>query len=281
LSAAGLETRGFKGPQTRKFVETIEIAPMRVVITGAAGKIGSELIAELLDRHDLCLIDLRSVNGRPSIICDLSRIPDGQRSPAEAKLWPEAFEGADVVVHLAAEIDPEAPWQSVLPNNVQATWNVIQTAARYAVPRIVFASSNWTVKALERRLAPRCYLPDGPKITSDTPPCPLTAYGLSKALGELSGRVFVDEGRLSSFVAVRIGNHYPPFSTAESQGLWIGVGDIRSLLRRCVEAEFTGFHIVYGVSAQRTAPYDLSHTRRLLSWDPRQSVIDLRPRPSP
>jgi NAD+ dependent glucose-6-phosphate dehydrogenase len=250
---------------------------MRVIITGAAGQIGSRLVEELSPSHDLGLIDIRPVKGRSSTIADLSVAPGGWRSWLKLKSgrWTEAFKGAQVVVHLAADIDPRASWESVLPNNIQGTWNVIQAAARHGVPRVVFASSNWAVKALERKMAPDCYLPNGPKITSDAPPCPVNAYGLSKALGELTGRMFVDGGGLSSFVGVRIGNHNPtPSKVRESRVLWIGFDDARSLLRRCVEAEFTGFHIVYGVSAQPVAPYDLSHTRRLLSWDPRQTAID-------
>jgi hypothetical protein len=77
---------------------------------------------------------------------------------------------------------------------------------------------------------------------------------------------------LQSFVAVRIG-FYGSTDLLHDEDLrrrWIGTHDIRTLLRRCVEAEFEGFHVVYGVSAQPTSPYDLSHTRRLLSWEPRE-----------
>jgi nucleoside-diphosphate-sugar epimerase len=210
------------------------------------------------------------------MIADLSRSPVVGRWRRRLGLkplsWSDAFEGAEVVIHLAANIQPLAPWEKMLPDNIQATWNVVEAAAKHRVPRVVFASSNWAVKALERKLAPDCYLPNGPKIGSDAPPNPITAYGLSKALGELAGRMFVDEKKLQSFVAVRIG-HYDPTPSADDEELrtrWIGSNDIRSLLRRCVEAEFGGFHVVYGVSAQPTVPYDLSHTRCLLSWQPQQ-----------
>jgi hypothetical protein len=88
--------------------------------------------------------------------------------------------------------------------------------------------------------------------------------------------MFVDEKKLQSFVAVRIGFYDPTLASEdvnnndEVRTRWIGTGDIRRLIRRCVEAEFGGFHVVYGVSAQPTVPYDLSHTRRLLSWEPRE-----------
>jgi nucleoside-diphosphate-sugar epimerase len=181
------------------------------------------------------------------------------------------FNGIDVVVHLAADSQVQATWTSVNRNNIQATWNVIEAAARCGVPRVVFASSNWAVKSMELRLAPDCYLPEGPKIDSDVLPCPRTAYGLSKAMGELTGRMLVDEGRLNSFIAVRIGWYglVPPKDQV-GRTRWIGPADIRSLFRRCVEVESQGFHVVYGVSAQPTSPYNLSYTQQLLSWEPKQ-----------
>jgi uronate dehydrogenase len=181
------------------------------------------------------------------------------------------FEGVEVVLHFAADPRPKASWGSIVPNNIQATFNVLQAASDHGVQRVVFASSNWAVKALERKLAPECYRPDGPKIVSATPPFPLTAYGLSKAFGELAGRMFVEEGNLETFVAVRIGRYQPqPPDDDIVRSRWIGVQDIRAVFRRCVEADLKGFHVVYGVSAQTTTPYDLSHTVQTLSWFPRQ-----------
>jgi hypothetical protein len=212
------------------------------------------------------------------MVADLARAPatKGLRrwlQPKSAR-WTEAFRGAQVVIHLAADPNPRAPWERVLANNIAATMNVLQAAAEHGVLRVVFASSNWAVKALEQKLAPDCFRPEGPKMRSETPPFPLTAYGLSKAFGELAGRMFVDEGKLESFVAVRIGHYQldrrPPDDDIVRVRC-IGVEDIKSLFRRCVEAEFKGFHVVYGVSAQSSAPYDLSSTRDLLSWEPRQT----------
>ena len=247
---------------------------MRVIITGAAGEIGTQIVEELSAAHELCLIDRVSVSEQKSIIADLSNGHSRSRwkpwSVARCPRWMEAFEGADVVLHLAIDRRDTVPEQQLLFSNVQTNVNVIEAATRYRVPRVVFASSNWAVKALERELAPLCYLPDGPKVGSDAPPRPITSYGISKALGEISGRMAVDEGQLASFVAVRIGSFLTLPPQDERRSRWIGSPDMRSLLRRCVEAEFEGFHVVYGVSAQPTAPYDLSHTRRLLSWEPQQ-----------
>lgn len=248
---------------------------MRVIITGAAGRIGSQMVEELSGSHHLCLVDRSPVPGHTSIIADLaqnhSRSYRRLWSEASPARWTEAFQGTDVVVHLAADPSPQAPWPRVLHDNIQATQNVIETAVQHRVRRVVFASSNWAVKAWERELAPSCYTREGPKIGSDIPPRPLTPYGISKAFGEITGRTFVEERQLDSFVAVRIGAYWlVPQNNEEYRRLWIGPHDLRSLLRRCVEVEFEGFHVVYGVSAQPTAPYDLSYTCRLLSWKPRQ-----------
>ena len=243
---------------------------MRIVITGAAGNIGTAAVEELSRSHDLRLIDIRQFEGAGSLVADLSIAPF-DTALGGSNRWSSAFENAQVVVHLSANPQSAAPWEKVLPDNIQATWNVLETAANHGVPRVVFASSNWAVKALEQQLAPACYLPGGRKIGSDAPPCPLTPYGLSKAFGEITGRMFVDEQKLQSFIAIRIGNFNPAPSEDEVvRTRWIGVNDMRSLLRRCVEAEFSGSHVVYGVSAQPTAPYDLTHTRDLLGWQPKQ-----------
>lgn len=245
---------------------------MRIVITGAAGKIASQLVEELQSLHDLCLIDRWPVSHRESIIGDLK-----QASPMDSG-WANAFDGADAVFHLAANAQEDASWSEVLGDNVEATWNVLEAAATHHVPRVVFASSNWVVKALERELAPNCYRNDGPKIGSDIAPCPVNSYGLSKAFGETAGRMFVDQGRLSSFVAVRVGYYSSlPVIDSEFRNLWIGANDIRALLRKCVEETFDGFHVVYGVSAQTSAPYDLSYTESLLSWTPKQIPPDICP----
>jgi len=247
---------------------------MRVVITGAAGQIGTQIIGELSRSHDLCLIDLRPVTSLRSIVANLSQPSPltGWRSWVKSKpsQWIDAFKNAEVVVHLVASMLPLAPWKEVLPNNIQATWNVLEEAAKHHVPRVVFASSNWAVKAMEQRLAPECYRHEGPKINSFVDPCPVNPYGVSKAFGEFAGRMFVDEGRFASFIAVRIGNYNlrPPEDEILSTR-WIGADDIRTLFRRCVEANLEGFHVVYGVSAQATAPYDLSQTAQTLSWFPR------------
>jgi NAD+ dependent glucose-6-phosphate dehydrogenase len=182
--------------------------------------------------------------------------------------WEGAFEGAQAVVHLAGDPKPQATWESVCRQNIKATWNVLDAAARHGVGRVILASSCRWVLGLQPGTGPRW---GRPEIGSATPPCPRTAYGLSKAVNELAGRMFVDTGRLKSVVALRIGSFSADMSTIpEERRLWVRPADLRALIRRCVEAEFEGFHVLYGLSREAAGPFDLSHARELLGWEPRE-----------
>jgi len=42
------------------------------------------------------------------------------------------------------------------------------------------------------------------------------------------------------------------------------------LIRKCVETDLEGFHVLYAVSAQPEAPFDLTYTKKLLAWKPEE-----------
>jgi nucleoside-diphosphate-sugar epimerase len=108
----------------------------RVVLTGAAGRIGRAIAPQLADRWDLQRTDLLS---DPEIAAlDITDL-EACRS---------AFAGADAVVHLAAVPDPEATWEQLLPANVIGTYNVAQAAGDAGVRRLVLASSLHAVGGL-------------------------------------------------------------------------------------------------------------------------------------
>ncbi len=248
---------------------------MRIVITGAAGRIGREIVEDLSRSYNLCLIDRYPVPGYQSIITDLSQYQGKAKfyssQEIASKLWAGAFDKAEIVIHLAEDPRAHASWVRVFNNNMVATWNVFQACAQYRVRRVVYASSNWVVKGLEQELAPACYEPEGPKIGSGANPRPVNPYGIGKAFGERIGRILVDDSRISSFVAIRIGSFTPnPPDDVDYRRHAIGGLDLRNLFRRCVEAEFEGSHIIYGVSAQKISPFDISYTTSLLCWEPKE-----------
>jgi uronate dehydrogenase len=248
---------------------------MRIVITGASGLIGKEIVEDLSEHHELCLLDCKPFPNRTSIIADLTKYNDNTISigynNSKLKRWSDAFKEAEAVVHLAKSTTSNPTLQQTIHNDMQLTWNVFQAAIKHRIRRLVYASSNWAVKALELELAPACYKSNGPKIGSDAYPRPKTYYGITKACGEITGRMMVDDKELNSFVAVRIGSYNPnPTKGEHYRQLGITKNDLCSLFRSCIEAKFEGFHVVYGVSAQKISPYDLSYTTRLLSWKPKE-----------
>ncbi len=252
---------------------------MRVMITGAAGRIGLELIEELADDVELCLVDRHRVPGRSTVVADLSRVRWRLTRPYRLRWirgprprWERALAGVDTVFHLAADPSPSASWQQVARHNIAATGNLVAALPQHNVRKLVFASSHRVMLGHVRAAAPSCYRPEGPKIGSDQPPRPISAYGVSKVAGEMIGRMAVDAQQLQSCIAVRIGSFRPePARHDDTRHTWVSPADLRTLFRRCLETEVTGFHVVYGMSGQPSSPYDLSHTRQLLSWTPLSS----------
>lgn len=254
---------------------------MRIVITGAAGNLGRIVTRELDSSHELVRIDRRPTRG--GVKADISRHAASDPGDPRARLarWDRSFSGAGAVIHLAAAPDPETPWSAIVRHNIKGTWNVLDAAARHRVPHFVFASSVWAVRETERALAADGDGADEPKIGSDAFPRPATAYGLGKGMVEMAGRMFVDEGRLASFIAIRFGYVAPAdrLSSADEwlRQRWIGPADTATLVRRCVESDRSGFHVVYGVSAQADSPFDLAGTRDLLGWEPEESADRVGP----
>jgi NAD+ dependent glucose-6-phosphate dehydrogenase len=236
---------------------------MHVVVTGAAGGVGREVMEALGAVHDLRPVDCQPVPERQALLADISKLP----AAGDPHAWTDAFTGADVVVHLAEDPRPQADWQRVLHNNIVGTWNVLWTAAEHGVRRVVYASSHWAVRLLQPESGSAFVCER--RIGSGVIPRPDTPYGAAKVAGETLGRMLVDIRKLQTFVAVRIGYYHPaPPDDAHYRQYGISGTDIRELFRRCVEGEFAGFHVVYGASDVAAAPFDLSDTCRLLDWEP-------------
>jgi uronate dehydrogenase len=254
------------------------LADVRIVITGAAGRIGRQMILELSDSHEIVALDRRQPRARRWHCVDLTKGGLRRRYAPDsgAFSWERYFEGADAVLHLAGNASPRDSMAEVLQTNVQGTWNVLEAASRQGVPRIVFASTNWVV----RRELLDLYVRDELPLRGIERLSPNTPYGLSKAAAELAGRMAVEDGRIACFIGVRIGRveARPLTKTKGSLGdrLTIGAADLRTLLRLCLERPLKGFHLVYGVSPVPGAAFDLDTTRRLLDWSP----VDIPERPA-
>lgn len=115
---------------------------MKIVVTGAAGLVGQNLIARLKDRGgvDIVALDKHAVN-----VAQLSKLhPDITiiaADLAEAGAWQSSFAGADAVIGCHAQIGGirESDFQR---NNVDATARVIDAAKAASVPYMVHLSSS-------------------------------------------------------------------------------------------------------------------------------------------
>jgi uronate dehydrogenase len=238
---------------------------MQVVITGAAGDVGREIVRALEGSHDLRLLDCRPMQDRRALRADVSHLPEAG-DPTD---WTALMADAGAVVHLAEDPRPHAHWQRVLHNNIVGTWNVLWSAADRNVRRLIYASSHWAVHLLQPES--RSALVSGERIGSRVTPRPDTPYGAAKVAGETLGRMLVDTGRADTFVAVRIGHYHPEprlLDAARYRCYGISGVDLRELFRRCVEADIAGFHVVYGISNPAAAPFDMTYTSELLDWQP-------------
>jgi nucleoside-diphosphate-sugar epimerase len=114
----------------------------KIVLTGAAGLVGQNLIVEMkaqgftrlvaIDKHEYNLGILRELHPDvQAILADL----------ADAGAWEAIFAGADCVVQLHAQITGKHP-QLFVRNNLDATRRVLDAARRHDVPYLVHVSSS-------------------------------------------------------------------------------------------------------------------------------------------
>lgn len=108
-----------------------------VLITGAAGGIGTHLRRELAGHYALRLSDVRNLQPGPGetfIRGDIASLDDMLRSTA----W------VDAVIHLGG-YSVEGLWEDILNANIIGGYNAFEAAHRNGVKRFLFATSNHAV----------------------------------------------------------------------------------------------------------------------------------------
>ena len=244
--------------------------PKSVLLTGAGGRVGDAILEELAETYDWRLLDREPLTGDypgESVVADITdEVAVGQ-----------AMEGIDAVIHLAGDPRPEAPWDSVLRNNIDGTQTVFEAAVDAGVDSVVFASSNHAVGAFETEArTPELYRAhDEFRLDGTELPRPGNLYGVSKAAGETLGRYYHDEHDLS-VCCVRIGNltkGHPPIDYERGQAMWLSYRDCAHLFERTVEADY-GYEIVYGISDNDRKYYSIERAREVLGYEPRDNSAD-------
>ena len=154
--------------------------PLRVVVTGAAGGVGTRTVEALLAAgHEVVATD------RAAPATDYyweERLNYLQADLTDAGSAFAVARGADVIVHAAAIPTPEFhPAHVVFANNLMATFNLVEAAIRADVSRFINVSSE-TVGGFI--FAERAFLPDYVPVDEQHPVRPQDPYALSKHFGE-------------------------------------------------------------------------------------------------
>lgn len=240
----------------------------RVLVTGAAGNIGSYFAEHNHDRYTLRLAvfdedQVKDVEELGEVVVvDVTDLEQTKRACA----------GIDVVLHLAADPSPEATWASLLPANIVGTYNVFAAAKAAGVKRVVYASSIHAVSGYPAEV----------QVQPDDPVNPGDLYGVSKCFGEALGRYMAEKEGVAC-IAVRIGA-FQPLSAAREAGnmgmmdAYVSHRDLSALLQRCVEADHLQWAVVNGLSANRFNRLDITSARELLGYSPQDDFTELNPK---
>ncbi len=236
---------------------------MRILVTGARGKVGAATVHDLIEAgHDVTGSDLAPPvyeggdRGAHYMQADLV-------DPGEAFA---VVRGQDVVIHCAALPEPtrNAP-HTVFRNNLMATFNLVEACVRMGADRIVNVSSE-TVAGMA--FAERPFVaPDAP-IDEELENRPQDPYALAKIFGEQLMDAAVARSDLRA-ISIRPswvqweGNYErslgpwlrDPFGAPPSQSFWsyVDAYDLARALRLAAETSLDGHEAMYVVSPDNGA----------------------------
>lgn len=148
---------------------------MKILITGGAGCLGSNLIEHWLPRgHQILVID-NFATGKREVVPPVAGLEVVEGSIVDRALVDATFERfrPDIVIHSAAAYKDPSDWREDAATNVGGSINVARAAEAAGAKRIVNFQT-----AL-------CYgRPTRVPIPVDHPTAPFTSYGVSKTAGE-------------------------------------------------------------------------------------------------
>ncbi|HET6386435.1 MAG TPA: NAD(P)-dependent oxidoreductase [Armatimonadota bacterium] len=243
-----------------------------VLVTGAAGRIGSYFAEHSRDSYDLRLMVRESDE-------EIDRIrPFGGVVTADLldlDRLEEVCQGIDTVVHMAGDPDASATWRELLDANIVGSYNIFVAAKSAGCRRVIHASSIHAVSGYPRDVQVR---------TSD-PVNPGDLYGVSKCFGEAMGRYMAEKEGLS-VITLRIGA-FQPIEAARKESsfsmmdAFVSDRDLNQLINRCIQVENVQFAILHGLSDNRFKRLDISDARELVGYEPEDDLTSENPRLKP
>lgn len=221
----------------------------RVMITGAAGRVGRVLTRAWRDTYDLTLVDVHPIGKRFGARAVVADVRDEAAMLALCR-------DQDVVVHLAIEGNLDAPPEQLAPVNLTGTRKVMQAAAAAGCRRLVYASS----------LAIDLY--------------PERDYSRVKLETEGWARRIAGSTSLSIH-CLRLGRVLPP----DHWAIWpdnkdldfvLTYGDMTELFTRSINAPAEiHFGVFNGISGNEPASHPIAYTRDRLCYAPKDNAHEL------
>ncbi len=154
---------------------------MKILVTGGSGSVGKYIVEELHSHgHTVGVLDLLPPKHSSALFhrADVLVLPEVE----------QAMAGYDAVIHCAGIPHPlNDPAEKVFDVNVNGTFNVLESAARNGIRKVVFTSSESTLgfAFMTNRMTP-LFIP----IDESHPMRPQDPYGLSKVIGEQICRTY-------------------------------------------------------------------------------------------
>jgi UDP-glucose 4-epimerase len=173
----------------------------KVVVTGGAGFIGSNLAAELLKSFKVTIIDDLSTGRLENLEDILDRVEFTRGSVTDLDLLREAFVGAEAIFHQGAVPSVQRSVDNPLATNhanLDGTLNVLVAARDCGARKVIYASSSSVYGDT----------PTLPK-REDMTPNPQSPYAVSKLAGEYYAQVFSELYGLET-VSLRYFNVFGP-----------------------------------------------------------------------
>jgi nucleoside-diphosphate-sugar epimerase len=238
----------------------------KVLITGAAGRIGSFVTAQWRGRYEMVLTDIRSPH-------DTHGLPFHQTNLAEFDAVRPLCDGVDTVVHLGADPSMQAAWESLLPNNIIATYHVFEAAHQAGCRRVIFASSVNAVFGY----------PHDVQVKIDMPVRPVNLYGASKVWGEAVASYYGTQTDLSC-ICLRFGwvvdRHSDQIRIDHPYiDIALTYEDLARLVAAAIDApDDIEYRVFHGVSNNRWKRLDISAARAVLGYDPQDDAFELAKR---
>jgi UDP-glucose 4-epimerase len=230
---------------------------MRILVTGARGKVGAATIHRMLrSGHEVTAVDLA-----PPVYERTREVRYVQADLSDAGHAAAVVPGHDAVVHAAAIASPvKNPPHVIFQNNVMATYNTIEAAERAGVARFVHVSSE-TVPGFS--YPTRYFHADYAPIGEDHQVAPQDSYALSKWAGEMLMDAAVARSDMAG-VSVRptwvqwegnVERNLGPVVRARgadrSPSFWsyIMVYDLADLLALAATTDLPGHEVLYAAAA--------------------------------